>query len=87
MLVVDLGIVQKLLDAGIDVYSLQLPPTLSINTYALQAGDPAEALGGLLRKAHWLGKGQAVPVTTVPVNSRDAGSRAMDTNGPQERGA
>ena len=68
VLVVDLGIVQQLLDAGIDVYSLQLPPTLSINTYALQAGDPAEALGALLRTAHWLGRGQAVPVTTTPVN-------------------
>ena len=67
VLVVDLGVVQKLLDAGLDVYSLPLPPTLSINTYALQAGDPAEALGALLRNAHWLGKGQAVPVTTQPV--------------------
>ena len=67
VLVVDLSVVQKLLDAGLDVYSLQLPPTLSINVYAQQAGDPAEALGALIRNAHWLGKGQAVPVTTQPV--------------------
>jgi DNA primase len=72
VLVVDLNMVQKLLDAGLDVYSLQLPPTLSISTYALQAGDPAEALGALLRTAHWFGKGQAIPMTTVPVNTTPA---------------
>ena len=80
VLVVDLNVVQQLLDAGIDVYSLQLPPTLSINTYALQAGDPAEALGALLRTAHWLGKGQAVPVTTMPAPTTNNGMREDDVD-------
>ena len=83
VLVVALEIVQKLLDHGIDVYSLQLPPTLSISTYAQQAGDPAEALGSLLRTAHWLGKGQAVPVTTMPVITTP--DESNDKLTPEER--
>ena len=37
---------------------------MDVNAYALQADDPSQALGAIIRKAEWLGKGQsaAVPV-------------------------
>jgi hypothetical protein len=79
VLVVNVGLVPQLLDAGLDVFSLQLPPGVSINAYALQAGDPAEALGSLLRKAHWLGKGQAV---SIDYDHGGDDNTAHEPNGP-----
>ena len=40
---------------------------MDANAYALQADDPAKALGAIIRKAEWLGKGQRTKAGTVPV--------------------
>ncbi|MEO2091948.1 MAG: DNA primase, partial [Gemmataceae bacterium] len=58
------AVVQRLLDAGLEVFVFQLPQGLDVNAFARQTSDPADALGGLLRGAAWEGKG--VPSTTPP---------------------
>jgi len=62
------SIAPKLLAAGIDCYHLVLPPGIDANAYALQASDPSQALGAVIRKALWLGKGQpaSVPGGQIP---------------------
>jgi hypothetical protein len=67
VLLVTEPIAPRLLDAGVECYQLHLPHGASVESYAAKAADPAEALGALIRKAEWLGKGQAPPPTTVPV--------------------
>ena len=59
VLVTAATIAPKLLAAGIDCYHILLPPGMDVNTYALQADDPSKALGAIIRKAEWLGKGQS----------------------------
>ena len=60
------AIAPKLLAAGLDCYQLTLPPEMDVNAYALHAADPSQALGAILRKAEWLGKGQPTTPVTVP---------------------
>lgn len=55
-----------LLAAGMDCYLLKLPSRISVNEYAMQVSDPGRALGDIIRKAEWLGKGQS-PMAGVPV--------------------
>jgi len=57
----------KLLAAGLDCYRITLPPGMDANAYALQAADPSQALGAIIRKAEWLGKGEPIASATVPV--------------------
>ena len=61
-------IAPKLLEAGIDCFHILLPPHVDVNAYAVQATDPSQALGAIIRRAEWLGKGQsaAMPVAEVP---------------------
>ena len=40
---------------------------MDVNAYALQAADPSHALGAIIRKAEWLGKGRPFAAATVPV--------------------
>lgn len=49
-----------ILDAGIDCFLLKLPKNVDAIKYASQFDDPAAALGSLIRKAEWLGKGKKV---------------------------
>ena len=74
VLAVSAAVAPKLLAAGLDCYLLGFPPGMDVNQYALQAADPSQALGAIIRKAQWLGKGQpAVPVTAaVEAPSRPA---------------
>jgi DNA primase catalytic core len=63
---------------GIDCYRIQFPHGMDANEYALKVTPPAQALGLLVRKAAWLGQGDApvrlaaaaeepaVPVATPP---------------------
>lgn len=60
------AVVDKLLDAGLEVFVFQPPHGLDVNAFARQTGDPADALGGLLRGAAWEGKGIPIPSTTPP---------------------
>ncbi len=51
------GVCPQLLEAGLECYSLKFPFGMDANRYALQVNEPAHALGGVLRKAEWVGKG------------------------------
>jgi len=51
-------IAPKILEAGMDCFLLRFPSGLSASDYAKQFEDPAAALGAVIRKAEWLGKGK-----------------------------
>ena len=61
---------QQLIAAGLDGYRILFPKGMDANEYALKVTPAAKSLGIAIRKAQWLGKGEAPPVTT----------RATDTN-------
>jgi len=52
-------VAETLLAAGIACYRIELPKTMDANAYALKVTPAAKSLGLLIRKAAWLGKGQA----------------------------
>ncbi len=62
-MVVSGSIAPKLLAAGIDCYHINLPPGIDVNAYALQSDEPAKALGAIIRRAEWLGKGRSAVVS------------------------
>ena len=74
------AVVPRLIAAGIECYLLAMPIGLDANQYALQAADPAQALGGAIRKAVWQGKGASptVPVVNAPPAVPDATDDADD---------
>lgn len=51
---------QKLMAHGIECFRIQFPKGMDANEYALKVQPAAKSLGLLIRKAVWLGKGQAV---------------------------
>jgi DNA primase len=53
------------LEAGMECFLLRLPSGLGANEYARQFDDPAAALGAVIRKAEWLGKGRR-PAAPAP---------------------
>lgn len=64
------AVTQKLIDAGIETFRFRLPQDTDVNAYAKTTDDPATALGALLRKAEWVGRGQpasGITVSVVPV--------------------
>ena len=84
------AIAPKLLAAGLDCYLLRLPPGMDVNAYALQAADPSQALGAIIRKAEWLGKGQAgrhVPAVEVPQPADVPAKRNRTKSKPTMSGA
>ena len=61
---------ERLMAAGIACYRILFPKGMDANAYALQVAPASKSLGILIRKAQWLGKGQApqrVPLPDVPV--------------------
>lgn len=56
---------EKLLAEGLDCYRIQLPRGMDVNEYALKVTPAAQSLGLVIRKAVWLGKGQAPAITTT----------------------
>ena len=58
VLLTEAALAQKLTEAGWDCYLLTFPAGMGANKYALDADDPSRALGSIIRKAEWLGKGQ-----------------------------
>jgi DNA primase len=63
VLLTEATIAPALLAAGIDCYHILLPLGIDANTYALQSDDPSKALGAIIRRAEWIGKGQSAPPT------------------------
>lgn len=60
---------KKLLAEGLDCYRIHFPKGMDANEYALKVGSATQSLGVAIRSAVWLGKGQAKPVTTEPVQA------------------
>jgi DNA primase len=52
---------QQLTAAGLDCYRIQFPKGMDANEYALKVTPAAKSLGLVIRKAQWLGKGEAPP--------------------------
>ena len=62
---------EELLAMGIECYRVQFPKNMDANEYALKVQPAAKALGMLLNKAAWLGKGQRPTVTVIePVSEK-----------------
>jgi hypothetical protein len=57
VLVCNEAIAPKLLTAGVEVFLLRFPPNVEANKYARGFRDPARALGAVIRRAEWIGKG------------------------------
>ena len=55
----------QLTAAGLDCYRILFPKGMDANEYALKVTPAAKSLGIVIRKAQWLGKGAAPPMTTA----------------------
>ena len=69
----------QLTDAGLDAYRIQFPKGMDANEYALKVTPAAKSLGVVIRKAQWLGKGEAPAMmpyrlcaVSVPVVNEEA---------------
>ena len=62
-----------LIEAGLEAFLVKLPLNLDINAFALQAANPVDALGDLLRHAEWIGRGTPSAVS-VPFEPDPAAS-------------
>jgi hypothetical protein len=58
---------KQLTAAGLDVYRIQFPKGMDANEYALKVTPAAKSLGLVIRKAQWLGKGEAPPINTTAI--------------------
>lgn len=56
---------KELLAAGLDCYRIQFPKGMDANEYALKVTPVDKSLGLVIRKAQWLGKGEAQPIMTA----------------------
>jgi len=70
---------QQLTAAGLDAYRIQFPKGMDANEYALKVMPTAKSLGLVIRKAQWLGKGEAptmkpppIVAVSIPVGSEEA---------------
>jgi len=70
---------KELTAAGLDAYRIQFPKGMDANEYALKVTPAAKSLGLVIRKAQWLGKGEAPAMkrsptvaVSVPVASEEA---------------
>ncbi|HEY4341684.1 MAG TPA: CHC2 zinc finger domain-containing protein [Steroidobacteraceae bacterium] len=57
---------------GIGSYRVRFPKGMDANAYALAMNPPAKALALAIRKAEWLGEGQASSPTSVPREGLEA---------------
>jgi DNA primase len=51
---------------GLDAYRIQFPKGMDANEYALKVTPAAKSLGLVIRKAQWLGKGEAPTMRPLP---------------------
>jgi hypothetical protein len=60
-------VAERLMAEGFDCYRIEFPKGLDANAYALKLTPPSRSLGLMIRKAAWLGKGDApaAPTTTT----------------------
>ncbi len=57
---------ERLLATGIDCYRIEFPKGMDASEYALTVQPAAKSLGALIRKAVWLGNGEAPAHADVP---------------------
>ena len=67
---------ETLMARGVDCYRVQFPRGMDANEYALKVTPAAKSLALLVRKAQWLGKGEAPSVTVGQVASTPAAATA-----------
>ncbi|MGH6846360.1 MAG: CHC2 zinc finger domain-containing protein, partial [Methylocella sp.] len=65
-------IAERLLAEGFDCYRIAFPKGLDANAYALKLTPPSRSLGLVIRKAEWLGKGDAPAAPTTPLSMATA---------------
>jgi len=63
-------VAEQLNSVGIDAYRIEFPRTMDVNDYALQGKPANKSLGQAIRKAVWLGKGQAPEVDSIDGDSQ-----------------
>lgn len=56
---------EQLIAEGIECFRILFPKGMDANEYALKVQPAAKSLGVAIRKAVWLGKGEASPLTSV----------------------
>jgi DNA primase catalytic core len=79
---------QRLLSEGLDCYRILFPHGMDANEYALKVTPASKSLGLVIRKAQWLGKGAAKPIsTTAPTLTSAAASLGLEGLDEQERAA
>lgn len=78
-------VTDKLAEGGLEAFLVRLPANVDVNAYARRSNDPADALGTLLRKAEWVGKGKpAGPVPVAAPSPALADDPAADDPGDDE---
>jgi hypothetical protein len=78
VLVSDEAVAPKLMAAGIDVYLMHFPQGMDAGKHAQGYQDPSRALGLVIRRAEWIGKGEPptsgiVTGATLPLIEPSAG--------------
>lgn len=71
---------KQLMAQGLDCYRILFPKGMDANEYALKVAPASKSLGLAIRKAQWLGKGEARPILTTvsaPAVSMPATSPAV----------
>lgn len=58
-------VAERLMAQGIDCFRIQFPKGMDANDYALKVQPATKSLGILIRKAAWLGNGDAPPLSTL----------------------
>ena len=58
---------QQLIAEGMDCYRVPFPKNMDANEYALKVQPADKSLGLAIRKAQWLGRGEAKPIRTAAV--------------------
>lgn len=64
-----LDVAKKLNQHGIDAFRVLFPKGMDANEYALKVTPPQQSLALAIRKAEWLGNGEAPEITTAPAKS------------------
>ena len=65
-------VAEALMASGIECFRIQFPKGMDANEYALKVQPAAKSLGLLIRKAVWLGKGDAPAPTTAAKEEQPA---------------
>jgi len=71
-------VAEQLQSAGLDCYRMQFPKGMDANEYALKVTPANKSLGLLIRKAVWLGQGQA-PIETLLTTTETFPSLAAES--------